>query len=545
MLSKLIQRSSLLIVLISLTACHNQLKEVSGDYEGDYSKIENGKLVTARVITRINPVTSDDSEFHMELVDQSNKRRIAQLEMRRLWGNKFNLKTNLLNGNEKIRMQAHGTCADEIPKKGKVSSAVTTLCAQRDVISLFSTDQSGKYRVFIYLSKPGKKETDGNATGKYSLNDLFQKVISDSYESRIASEKLYQSQQEVKLFRSGLYPSLSLATVVSFIANPLFSVSTIGSLVPFVFPTNWFRFDNKKATYQAEVMGFKSLVANQMSLAEDLYHQILRDRHALETLKTIGKSLDERRQIVAQNVELGHAPDTDLFEFEDLFYKNKTDIGKLEQGLTTQYAILSRGIGLSPRDGITELVDSTATQPDLSKLKPLDPENLMAAALSGSLELRQTIMLENAAASNINAESFSFINPGEWVSLSSGVFHRVKIAKSALKSAILLRESTQNSVEVQVINLCSTYNQLLEQSRDLAKNIENRQKVYDRVEVAYQAGTASALQVRAVLEGMMQLQIEKTNLQAAFAIVNGKINRLLWQKDYLKALQLDVKQYSF
>ncbi|MBL7716946.1 MAG: TolC family protein [Bdellovibrionales bacterium] len=545
MFLKVIARSSLLITLVVLSGCYNSLKEVDGDYAGDFSRIENGKLTTARVATRVNPLSNDDSDFFLELTDQASQRKIAHLEVRRLWGNKFTVRSNLLNGNEKIRMQAHGTCADEVAtQKRKVTSAVTTICAQKDVISLFSTDQSGKYRVFIYLTKVGKETPDEKGTGKYSLNDLFSRVMTDNYESRVASEKLYQSHQEIKLFRSQLYPSLSLATVVSFIANPLFSVSTIGSLVPFVFPTNWFRFDTRRATYQAEVMAYKSLVANQMSLTEDIYHQIIRDRRAIETLKSIGKSIDERRLIVAQNVELGLAPDTDLFEFEDLFYKNRTDIGKLEQGLVTQYAILSRGVGLSPRDGIKELVEPKV-QPDLSALKPLNPEDLMAAAKSGSLEIRQGLFLENAAAFHVNAETFSFINPGEWISLSAGIFHRVKIAKSALKSVTLLREQTELSVESNVIALCATYNQLLEQSRDLDKNIENRKKVLDRTEQNYRAGTASALQVRGVLEGMQQLEIERSNLQSAFAVVSGKVDRLLWQKEYLKALQLDVKQVTF
>lgn len=567
-------------ITLSLLSCENGLQKISGTYVGDYSRIENDHIEAYRVRTQIGDVDMSTDSFRAVITDENNKQNIGTISVERQ-GSKVILKSPLLAGKDEIELVSRGVCAEAaVAQEGQIPNVI--VCAQNDTISLFSTDPSGKYRVLLYLHKEGtddvgtqecqpdrdtkvgkddkngKGDRDGqigpiNQVGKdgqagiqvggndkdgaVGLSDLFHYVLSTDYETRIAAEKLYQAQEQVKVVRSELLPPLSLGGLITLIQYPL-SPLGIGSLVPFIFPSNWFALDRSKALYQAEAMSYRELVANQMNLTEDLYHSILRDERLVDALKRMRDMLIKRRELVKMRVDMGYCADMDLVELDDLIYKNQTTLSALEHCVITQNAILLRSMGIPPRCGKTTLRD--AGWLDVYSLGHLESSTLMAEALSGSMELKQVLFLENAAASEEKEVEWSFLNPCDWISFNIAIIHKVRIAKSSLREVQLLKQETEYRVEERVVSLAANYNQLLDQNLLVEQNLKTKRLALEVIEQKYENGILSILQLKAALEGIISLEVDRINAQSSLAIVIGKLNRLLWKESYVRAFNLEV-----
>ncbi len=525
---------------LGLMGCDNRVATLDGQYEGDYSRIENGVVQSYRVVMKMDPEQIKKGEAKLALQDSVTQRELGLITLKKK-GSKLLLSSSMLAGSSEIELEDRGVCAD---------SKFTTVCLKTEVFSLFSTDETGGFRVLLYLNRVGSDPLKASESvssdikdGAFALSDLWKRVLTTSYDTRIAAEKLFQAHQEVKVVRSRLFPSMSLGGIISLVNYPLSAASMIGSLVPFIFPSNWFDFKREAAVYEGEVMSYKALVANQMNLVEDMVHAIVRDQQLLVRYQNARTILDSSREMVSLRVGLGYAPESDLMELEDLIYKNQADISQMEQGLVSQVAILSRGVGLSPRTGIKTLV-----APELIPIAtrgPLNPTDIMAEALSGSLEIRQVMFLEKAAELHKLGEAFSFINPSEWIGFNEGTIHKIKIAQSALREVQLMRKNMENKVEEQVISLTSLHNQLLDQNRILELSLANRHKNLEQVESLYQGGYTSILAVRSALEGVLRVESEVVNAQSALASVIGKINRLCWKEGYVEALNLEIPRSFF
>ena len=536
----LIQRTLWLGIFVvgamSFSSCNEQIGNLSGAYTGDYSRIENGVVQAYRVTTTIADKTTETGVLTFTLKDNDTQKDLGSVEIDKS-GSTYTLKSALLEGSKEVPLKNLGPCADEVPSQEGQRSR-TTVCVQADTVSLFSTDATGN-RVLIYLNKNAADPQPVTVkNGEYALNDLFQAVLTRSYTTRIATENLYQASEAAKVARAGLYPVLSASAIVALVAAPLSATTMMGQLVPFVFTAAWYAFHAATYTYESQVISYKTLIANQMSLAEDLYHDTLRDTLLAKKLQDLAVSLQARRDMVALRVQLGYVPDSDLTAMDDLIYRSNTSIGALQTALTTEYASLSIGIGLSARNGIQSLNEMQAL--DFTALKPLDSSSLMAEAKSGSLDIRQMMYLEAAAASNVKQQEWSVVNASAWVSLDESIIHKVEISKSNLKEVHMQQGQTEQSVEENVISLTALYNQLLAQNIALTAQVAAHKKSLDTVTAQYQSGEVSMLVYREAIESMIQLEADQITAQSQFAAAQGKINRLLWQGSYLDALQMEI-----
>jgi outer membrane protein TolC len=369
-------------------------------------------------------------------------------------------------------------------------------------------------------------------------------VKTQNYSTQIATENLYQASEAAKVVRAGLFPTIGAAGIVALTAAPLSAAGMMGQLVPFLFPTNWYASAAANYTYDSQVMSYKTLVANQMNLAEDLYHFTLRDNKILKRLQGLAADLASRREVVEMRYRQGYAPKSDLTAMDDVIAKNDASIRALQTALTSEYASLSMGIGLSPRDGgIQGLVDSPEI--DFTTLKPLDADALMADAKSSSLDIRMQLYLASAARDTTAEQEWSVINPSNWVSLDESIVHKVLIAKSTQHSVDLQIAQLEQTTELNVKTLVATYNQLLSDNIALIKQVNEHEQDLELTTAQYRSGVVSILAYRDAIESMIQLQANQITSQAAFADAKGKVDRLLWQGDYLSALELDIPKGFF
>lgn len=578
------QRIVLVLGVLIWTGCTSGLEKLSGTYEGDFSIIENGSTRSYRVSTHISDDSSKSAErsssggnwtrnfLEVSIFDQVSQRELGLIRVERRGIGKHFLMSSLLPESHEIELENRGdVCAVGVAANEGEKAPILTFCAQGSTISLFSSDSTGRYRVLLYLSKrtlsEGAEKSENTLSvveKKFSLPDLFSHMLQSGFETRVATEKLFQAQQQVKIVRSQLFPSVSYGGVMTlnsrYAVNNLetqLATSTVygyqapteadfarsaapmvGSLVPFIFPSYWMDLEKRSTLYEGEVMAYQALLGNQMNTVEDFYHDIIKDQRLLALLRETRASLLSRHEMISLRVEIGLADKSDLLGLNTMLGKNEYEIARMEEAIRSQYAILSRGLGLSPREKMVSLAEPAPL--DLDQMRPVNELDLMAEAKSGSLELRQVEYLERAAHLQTRAEYFSFINPSEWIGLHMSIVHRIKIAKSAAREVGIMRESMIAEVESKVQSLAARYNLMLEHNRRLQRILENYESEVARIEMLYQDGRRSALDLYSAIGEMMGLRVEKINAEAELSVIQGKLNRLLWREVYADALQVEV-----
>ncbi len=569
-----------LVAALLLSGCGSKFDDIAGLYEGDFSKIENGTTQSLRVTTEISEANWHHGNFNITVYERDTKNPVLMMTVeKRGVISKLFFRSSILAGASEVEIENRGgSCAVPVADKDQPNAPSRMIfCAQSDVISFFSSDGTGKYRVLLYMSKNTPlKEDPLIKDGLYSLDDLFRHVATDNYETRLATEKLYQAQEQVKITRSYLFPSLSYGTA-KMLANPPTEgfwstrgqvlpivypagwlsvrgsseayasnvsgyqngiIAMAGSLFPFIFPTYWLALDRHKELYEAEVIGFQALIANQMTTVQDIYHEILRDRSALKRMQEMLTSLKIRRNVFEILFKNGIGTQLDLDEMDEFIRESEQDIARIERSVTTQYALLSVGIGLSPRNGVKGLIDPAP----LGELNPIDTKDLWAEAKAGSLEIRQMLYLEQAAAKQSKEEYFSFINPSEWIGFSESIFHRIKISKSAVEEVKIRREKTEREVEDKVTELAAAYNFLLSERVKVQENLLRKQKILDQISAQYSSGAGgiTLMHLRTAYERLLKGRLDQDNIENELAAVIGKMNRLMWRGAYVNVLQSEV-----
>lgn len=530
----------LAVILSSSAACRNAVSEINGTYRGDLSVIEGGVSKTTRVVTTIREDQKDGDEVTIQLMYAQNpSAALATIHVEKD-GDDLELTTQLLPGISKVQLRDRGACASGTKADNK--DALVTFCATGSVLSLFAGDATGKNRMFMYLSKNDSQAGDSVVKdGVYGLEDLYRRVKSSSYDTRLGVERLYQANEEIRLQRSKLIPGISVGTVLSVVdgLSGVLSIATTlaGNLMPFIFPSQWYMLDRSKALYEAEVFSYRTLVANQMNLVEGLYYGILRDMFYLAKRKEMSPYLAKQYQEMVIREQMGLVRPGTSLTFRNFILQNDGDIRVLENMIRTQYAILSRGVGLSPRNGIKALKVSAI--PNLDIAGSVNNDAITARVLSQSLELKQLYYMERAAALQKTATSWSFINPSSWVGFSVSILHEVSLAKSKIREVQLLRQNTENTIEEQVINVSDERNALIDRNRLVVEAIQNSRSMLEQMDGDVAAGAdvdVSAL--RGALESLFSLEAIKAGLDAAYAVNEGKYNRMLMDGPYRAILNL-------
>ncbi|MCC7440239.1 MAG: hypothetical protein IT285_01315 [Bdellovibrionales bacterium] len=526
------------------SACRNPVKEISGTYIGDLSIIENGTARNARVRTTITDANKDGDELNFELKDETTNQALASIQLKRKSKTKIVLRTQYLPGSNEVELRDRGACAARADSDERES--LITFCATESVISLFAADPQGTHRLFIYLSKNESHAADPIvANGVWRLEDLYRRVRSQTYETRLGVERLYQANEDIKAARGRLVPGLSVGTVLSAIdifsgAGVMSIVTTlVGSLMPFIFPSQWYELDRSKALYESEVYSYRALVANQMNLVESLYYGILRDQYYLERQEEFTGFLRRYHEEMKLREEMGLVRPGTSLAFRNFLLANESDKQQLRTMLRIQYAILSRGIGLSPRNGIRALAQGAA--PRVENAEPLHENEVAARILAASIELKQLYYMQRAAVLQKKAVTWSFINPSQWVGFNASIVHEVRVAKSQVREVELLRMATEDQIEEQIVSVVEEHNALIERNRLVTESIDNAKYMLERIDAEMAAGVSiDVSELRSNVESLFGLQALKSGIDSSYAVNVGKLNRMLMNGPYQDVITLEV-----
>lgn len=350
--------------------------------------------------------------------------------------------------------------------KGISDTQNISACWEENKMTLSITDITGMGKSFFLelklddnLSFPGKNKI-------FTVDELLGRAKFNNYTVTLEAEKVFQAQRRIGVARTNLIPKLSLGSLVGVAAGDY--LSSVGSVLPFLIPNNWYKWKTSKDLYQAEKKSFASLRGNEMNMVENLYYIILRDQSVLIDLKNHIAWMKQLEGSIRQAERVGII----VHGIADYFSMNiaalEKDKNNFEGLIKIQYAELAQGAAVSSVDKIGGLV--AMSNPDLSLVDNINPEDFLKEAQSKSYELLSFVYLKNVAQTNGKGIYFDFFDLNGNGGIGFGSSYKIEISKSEVGSIDKKMAETRSLIELQAVLISNQHNQALTNYQLVMKN---------------------------------------------------------------------------
>ncbi|MFP5491425.1 MAG: hypothetical protein ACLGG0_07985 [Bacteriovoracia bacterium] len=312
-----------------------------------------------------------------------------------------------------------------------------------------------------------------------------------SYDVQEEAERTFQARQAVKEARGNLLPRLRLSSLIGVFTGDVVDVA--GDFLPFLFPSNWYRFEAQKSLAEAQVFSFNALKANQMNAVDGIYYSYFRDEALFKKLNSRLNWLRKTGDAIQQQENLRLLPTGTADAFNLKTYGLETDARALE--LMTQNGLTQLRFALALPIDATELA---LKAPDLDEVPlrggiPL-PLDIFATAEQKSVELKAGSKLIEASRSMRGSVAYSFLDI-DGGGLGFGRAASLRIARS--ETAVL--ENKQKSLLAQI----------KQQSTQLVAAMRTTQADYLTATQALKAATSEYERtIRGLLQGDEDFTVE-------------------------------------
>jgi hypothetical protein len=304
----------------------------------------------------------------------------------------------------------------------------------------------------------------------------------------------------------------------------------IGDLLPFAFPTYWFKRGELNRLYYAEVYSFASLLGNEMNAMETMVLSTLRDIEVTEFLKTQIQFL-ETVEVKAKSLEeLGVLKTGSHLDFKLRVDAYRQDQRKLEGIIERELAQLAYSAGFSGIETPFQLQRLKLQAPQRPEFSDRDLKEL---ALKRSLEIQATDFLIQAAQKNSNEKKFGFLDPSsqQYLNFSSG--RQIKINKSEVRELGIERSSLEASVDRKVIELISQAKEAYDlYTASEQSTLEARKRFNQLITTPLEIGEISWAKpetvslVLSTIENLLEFESKKITERYQIEIARAKMDRL-------------------
>jgi hypothetical protein len=138
------------------------------------------------------------------------------------------------------------------------------------------------------------------------LQTITMRAKKNNYLVRENAERLYQSKMTLVKARTHLLPSLNIWDILNSVTG--FEVNLIEDIAPFLIPANWFKLKENKLLHEAEKLGYRTLIANEVISARSIYWRLLHDLDLIDILSTHIDELDQLTEALRIREEIGVVP---------------------------------------------------------------------------------------------------------------------------------------------------------------------------------------------------------------------------------------------
>ena len=294
-MSESIKRVGVLAAAFFLTSCRESVLS-SGRYVGEFT--HNGGL--GQVVADLPDFVRHDgsANLHFTFYRVLGSAQGVPIEIRvNDKKNRVVIKADFL-GPEDFTFDV-GDGSDCATTRSKAVVGEVKLCIAPDDLRITLFAGAGDIGSELVLKKgdhlPPKNPSDGPSA--HTLDELMGRARFSNYNVSVEAERVFQAKQSVRDAMADLLPSLSVGAVLSYAAEgPFALIGAVGDLLPFLFPSNWYRKTEARILLEAEQHAFAALQRNEMNAVETLFYTIMRDQNILGFFREQGAWLESLQQ---------------------------------------------------------------------------------------------------------------------------------------------------------------------------------------------------------------------------------------------------------
>lgn len=301
----------------------------------------------------------------------------------------------------------------------------------------------------------------------YNVEEVEEKAGKFSFESQEGLLDLFKARQMVKVRTGQLLPSFNLR-----VSNPIDVFQYIPNLVGFLFPSNWFRLKESKLHARAQEHSYVSLVANQKSMAQDLFYASLQETNSLNILSNHIEFSEQLSNLVKKKYELGETAGEDLQE-----------ILAMTDSLKAEAVIQNNMVEVSASEMTLLITEIEAGQisgpvqvnaPDLTTISKIDAKKFIKQVIDSAPELKSIAYMIAAAQYSKRSRGFEFLTPesGTENAFGFGYLANLRIGQAEQEDLKVKQKSFEANLKKAVNVVASKYNTSLELYQ-YATSIEN------------------------------------------------------------------------
>ncbi len=384
------------------------------------------------------------------------------------------------------------------------------------------------------------------SSAEISLDEVSKTIKAQNFSVLQNATRLYQAKESINVARGNLLPKLNIWKIVTAVADPVSLYGLIQDIAPFLVPANWFRLEQSKILYRAEVEGYQALWGNELLTAKSLYLQVLLDQALLEALRfAVDRHTDIEETLKIREM-MGSVPagSTRFVQIKKLALES--DCAEMQVLIRKELNELGFALGMT--EGAQPILKAVAL-PTLNLEKPLDAKALDAGVKKASPELRQFSYLLQVLPSIKKEVYFSFLGASS-VSrgVAGGVFDKLPIQDGlgfGTGASLRIIRSEEAILKIQIQGLNETLSRQLalvvdRHNFDLMQSINllERKKLSEeqwnlfksQILLGEDVDFASLIQTTEAAIGIDML-IHQLNYR--FLINQQKLDRLLFAKDYI------------
>lgn len=369
---------------------------------------------------------------------------------------------------------------------------------------------------------------------EYTLDELLGRAKFLNYTVAQEAERIFQSKHAVQVAQGNLLPSINLKAIVGVFTGDFLELA--GKILPFLFPSNWYRWEAQKNIYQAEKLSYAALRGNEMNAVEGLFYSILRDQQVLSTLKHHLTWMENIQNNLRFEEKAGTMPSGSADFFSISTSQLEKDLAGFERNYELAIQALSQGVALSPLNGISAI--RPIDLPDLERTLPLRGDDFFRNAQTQSYELKTLQYLLEAAKHETGEIRFAFLSPDGSGSLGFGTASSIQIGKSRERELTVKKDETFSLIEQRAGQIAAEHNAALKAYKIAKRGLENSQKKMHWLITRHLSSDATLSETEflntliEISNLLIVFSADQASSIAAYNIAKSKLDRLLLQGYY-------------
>lgn len=373
----------------------------------------------------------------------------------------------------------------------------------------------------------------------YSVDNLIQRLKYQNFDLRINAERVYQARKNINLKIGALIPSLNFGNIIAAAEMNFFDL--VPAMLGFMFPSNWFRWEESKLFFQAERWGHVSMTANQVNALMAEIYQVSYVRGLIHAYHGYTVQMRELATQSRSRLEMGEGRLDACLSLENLVILLEEDLVALKSEYRKLKYQIAFVVNLDEKRW-NEFEIEPLSFPDLRQENPRKASDILDLVIEASPEKKQLAYLIEASKFSTKSRIFDFLNPagGGDTALGFGYISQLQIGKSQTRILDIQQEELVSNLKLSSYRAVENYNLAIQNHRQFDHGLHNSEQWFDFLQKRfYEGGEYEASEFIESIESMLEFHSKSLLTKLHYLISEEVIQRLLLKGErYERLLEL-------